>query len=93
MMEVIMRLVTRGDLDGVISAVLLSEMEEVDSIELIHSQAATLGHNIFTRDCKTNIGQLCSLYGGGGHRGACVLESGAADGRIAEIVKELKKNG
>ena len=77
------------------AAVLLSEMEEIDSIELIHPQAATLGHNIFIRDCKTNIGQLCSLYGGGGHRGAgaCVLEPGAADGRIAEIVKELKKNG
>ncbi|MDA8433596.1 MAG: exopolyphosphatase, partial [Nitrospiraceae bacterium] len=36
-----MRLVTRGDLDGVTSAVLLSEMEKVDSIELIHPQDIT----------------------------------------------------
>ena len=57
--------------------------------------AATLGHNIFTRNCMTNIGHLCSLYGGGGHRGAgaCVLEPGAADSQIAEIVETLKKNG
>jgi hypothetical protein len=36
-----MRLVTRGDLDGVTSAVLLSEMEEIDSIALIHPQDIT----------------------------------------------------
>lgn len=57
--------------------------------------AATLGHNIFKRDCKTNIGQLCSKYGGGGHRGAgaCVLAPGEADGTVGEIIAELKKNG
>ena len=36
-----MRLVTRGDLDGLTSAVLLSTMEEIDSIELIHPQDIT----------------------------------------------------
>ena len=36
-----MRLVTRGDLDGVVSAVLISEMEQIDSIELIHPQDIT----------------------------------------------------
>lgn len=36
-----MRVVTRGDLDGLTCAVLLSEMELVDSIELIHPQDIT----------------------------------------------------
>jgi hypothetical protein len=36
-----MRLVTRGDLDGLTSAVLISTMEKVDSIELIHPQDIT----------------------------------------------------
>ncbi|MCI0443646.1 exopolyphosphatase [bacterium] len=36
-----MRLVTRADLDGLTSAVLITEMEPVDSIELIHPQDLT----------------------------------------------------
>jgi len=36
-----MRLITRGDLDGLTSAVLISEMETIDSIELIHPQDIT----------------------------------------------------
>jgi oligoribonuclease NrnB/cAMP/cGMP phosphodiesterase (DHH superfamily) len=36
-----MRLVTRGDLDGVTSAVLVSTMEKIDEIELIHPQDIT----------------------------------------------------
>lgn len=36
-----MRLVTRGDLDGVTSAVLVTTMEDIDSIELIHPQDIT----------------------------------------------------
>lgn len=57
--------------------------------------ATTLGHNIFKRDCKTNIGHLCSKYGGGGHRGAgaCVLDPAEADRQTNEIVEELKRNG
>jgi hypothetical protein len=36
-----MRLVTRGDLDGVTAAVLITTMEDIDSIELIHPQDIT----------------------------------------------------
>jgi hypothetical protein len=36
-----MRLVTRGDMDGVTSAVLITEMEQIDTIELIHPQDIT----------------------------------------------------
>lgn len=38
-----MRLVTRGDLDGVTASVLLTTMETVDAIELIHPQDITDG--------------------------------------------------
>lgn len=57
--------------------------------------AATLGHNIFRRDCKTDIGDLCSRYGGGGHKGAgaCVLAPAEADRQADEIINELKRNG
>lgn len=36
-----MRLVTRGDLDGVTSAVLITSMEDIETIELIHPQDIT----------------------------------------------------
>jgi nanoRNase/pAp phosphatase (c-di-AMP/oligoRNAs hydrolase) len=36
-----MRLVTRGDLDGLVSAVLITTMEDVESIELVHPQDIT----------------------------------------------------
>jgi uncharacterized UPF0160 family protein len=39
--EDIMRLVTRGDLDGVTAAVLITIMEKIDSFELIHPQDIT----------------------------------------------------
>lgn len=57
--------------------------------------AATLGHNIFNRTCKTNIGYLCSKYGGGGHKGAgaCVLKPKDADRQVAEIIEDLKQAG
>src|SRR5450759_1475870 len=31
---------------------------------------AAVGHSIFRRTCKTNVGELMSRYGGGGHKGA-----------------------
>ena len=36
-----MRIVTRGDLDGLTAAVLITEMESIESIELIHPQDLT----------------------------------------------------
>lgn len=57
--------------------------------------ATTLGHNIFNRTSRTNCGQVCSDYGGGGHRGAaaCPLEASTADAKIAEIVARLQREG
>jgi hypothetical protein len=54
--------------------------------------AVTLGHNIFNRTSRANCGQICSDFGGGGHRGAgaCPLSPDLADDQIAEIVRRLK---
>ena len=56
---------------------------------------AAVGHSILNRTCKTNVGELMSRYGGGGHvrAGTTPLESGRADTSLAEIVDELKRNG
>ena len=53
-----------------------------------------LGHSIFRRTCKTNVGELASRYGGGGHRGAGsipLMED--PDQQIRMVVAELKSNG
>ncbi len=51
-----MRLVTRGDLDGLTSAVLISEMEEIDSIELVHPQDITFNKfDITENDIMANL--------------------------------------
>ncbi|HXX94304.1 MAG TPA: exopolyphosphatase [Planctomycetota bacterium] len=51
-----------------------------------------IGHSIFNRTCKVNVGDLCASYGGGGHHGAgtCQLAHDTAETQIAEIIKKLK---
>jgi nanoRNase/pAp phosphatase (c-di-AMP/oligoRNAs hydrolase) len=55
--------------------------------------ATTIGHSILNRTCKTDIGRLCSEFGGGGHKGAgaCVLDPATADSKLDEIIKKLKE--
>jgi hypothetical protein len=55
--------------------------------------ATTIGHSILNRTCKTDIGRLCSEYGGGGHKGAgaCTLDPASADRKLDEIIKKLKE--
>ncbi|HQT92116.1 MAG TPA: exopolyphosphatase, partial [Candidatus Kryptobacter bacterium] len=57
------------------------------------SVATTIGHSILNRTCKTNIGHLCSDFGGGGHKGAgaCLLELASADEKLKEIIQRLKE--
>jgi hypothetical protein len=53
-----------------------------------------LGHSIFRRTCKTNVGELAARYGGGGHRGAGsipLMED--PEQQIRMILAELKANG
>jgi len=57
--------------------------------------AVAIGHSIFNRTSRTNVGELCARYGGGGHRGAgtaqFMLE--VADEKIAEMVERIKADG
>jgi hypothetical protein len=55
--------------------------------------AVTLGHNIFNKTSRSNCGQICSDFGGGGHSGAaaCPLKPEKADKQIAEIIRRIKE--
>lgn len=54
----------------------------------------TLGHSIFNRTCRTNVGDLAARYGGGGHPGAASVPLiDDPDIQIQMIVSELKANG
>jgi hypothetical protein len=57
--------------------------------------AAAVGHSIFNRTSRTNVGELMSRFGGGGHRGAgtCLLPAVTADAQIAQMLAALKKDG
>jgi hypothetical protein len=57
--------------------------------------AAAVGHSIFNRTSRTNVGMLMSHYGGGGHTGAgtCLLPAAKADTLIAEMIATMKKDG
>ena len=54
-----------------------------------------VGHSIFNRTSKTDVGKLMDRYGGGGHRGAgtCQLPLADADAKLAEIIDTIKRDG
>lgn len=54
-----------------------------------------VGHSIFNRTCKTDVGQLMHKHGGGGHRGAgtCQPTVDVADEVVNDVLDTLKKNG
>ncbi|HSO18221.1 MAG TPA: exopolyphosphatase, partial [Desulfosarcina sp.] len=54
----------------------------------------SVGHSIFNRNCRVNVGALLARYGGGGHRGAgsCSLPADRADADIAAILAVLMRN-
>ncbi|MCM2257636.1 MAG: exopolyphosphatase [Vicinamibacteria bacterium] len=57
--------------------------------------AATVGHSIFNRTSRTNVGLLMSKLGGGGHRGAgtCLLPAERAEELIAGLIAAMKADG
>jgi hypothetical protein len=57
--------------------------------------AAAVGHSIFNRTSRTNVGFLMAKYGGGGHKGAgtCLLPADKAEVLIAEMIGTMKKDG
>lgn len=54
----------------------------------------SLGHSIFNRNCNVNVGHVCSVFGGGGHRGAgsCSVPLQQANETSTEILDILLKN-
>ena len=54
----------------------------------------SVGHSIFNRNCKVNVGLLLSHYGGGGHPGAgsCSFPKEKADTYIPAILDALVRN-
>jgi hypothetical protein len=53
-----------------------------------------VGHSIFNRNCRVNVGLLLSKYGGGGHPGAgsCRFCAGKADEYLPQIIGALVRN-
>ena len=53
-----------------------------------------VGHSIFNRTCRTNVGELAARYGGGGHRGAGSIPlMDDPEQQIRMVLAELKANG
>ncbi len=54
----------------------------------------SIGHSIFNRSCKVNVGLMLKTFGGGGHRGAggCSLNASRAEAVIERILEILLKN-
>jgi len=56
--------------------------------------AVSVGHSIFNRNCKVNVGVMLSAFEGGGHRAAasCRFDAEKADDYIPKIIDILLKN-
>ena len=54
----------------------------------------SVGHSIFNRNCKVNVGALLARFQGGGHPGAgsCSLAADQSDAAIAAILDILMRN-
>jgi nanoRNase/pAp phosphatase (c-di-AMP/oligoRNAs hydrolase) len=54
-----------------------------------------IGKSILKRDSKTNIGELCLGYGGGGHlnAGTCQIDNDDADRVLGELVTKIRADG
>jgi len=56
--------------------------------------AVNVGHSIFNRGCKVNVGLLLAEFGGGGHRGAAStrFHVSKAEAYLPQIIETLQKN-
>lgn len=54
-----------------------------------------VGKSILNRSSKTNVGELCLDYGGGGHlnAGTCQVENDKADESLEAIVERINRDG
>jgi nanoRNase/pAp phosphatase (c-di-AMP/oligoRNAs hydrolase) len=57
--------------------------------------AFAIGKSIVNRSSKTNIGELCLKYGGGGHAnaGTCQVPSDQADKILGELIARITADG
>lgn len=55
----------------------------------------TVGHSIFNKTSRTNVGSLMLKYGGGGHKavGTCQVPAEQWEKSLAEIVETIKTDG
>jgi hypothetical protein len=53
-----------------------------------------VGHSILNRNCRVNVGQMLSYFGGGGHKGAgsCSFPAQKTDEYLSKIIDILRKN-
>lgn len=74
--------------------------QAVVSMKIRHDDAdrqkviVSVGHSIFNRNCRVNVGQMLSAFEGGGHKGAgaCSFHYSKADEYIPKIIEILLKN-
>jgi nanoRNase/pAp phosphatase (c-di-AMP/oligoRNAs hydrolase) len=54
----------------------------------------SVGHSIFNRNCKVNVGVMLLEFDGGGHpgAGACRIHISGAESVLKEIVRILADN-
>lgn len=54
-----------------------------------------IGKSILKRDSKTNVGELCLRYGGGGHAaaGTCQVDHDRAQQVLEEIISQINEDG
>lgn len=54
-----------------------------------------IGKSIIDRGSKTNVGELCLSYGGGGHEkaGTCQIENDKADEVLKELIAKINQDG
>lgn len=54
-----------------------------------------IGKSILDRSSKTNVGELCLMYNGGGHHaaGTCQIETEQADDTLEVIIKKINRDG
>jgi nanoRNase/pAp phosphatase (c-di-AMP/oligoRNAs hydrolase) len=57
--------------------------------------AFAIGKSIVNRSSKTNVGELCLKYGGGGHQnaGTCQVENDKAEKVLGELIEQITKDG
>ncbi|MGB0682455.1 MAG: exopolyphosphatase [Magnetovibrionaceae bacterium] len=54
-----------------------------------------VGKSVLDRSSKTNVGELCLKYGGGGHQaaGTCQVDNDAAEGVLKELIEKINADG